>query len=94
MAFIYFVLWRFFRVDMDYKYVYITNYFKTYRYPFTDIKSIKRNSILPTRIFRIELKSPGSFGKNIYFLASQKLWQDFVKEHPDQLQNIYENRET
>lgn len=87
-AFIYFVLWRFYRVDMDLKSVYVTNYFKTYKYPFSDIQSIKGVSLLPERIFHMELKSKGSFGKHIYFLASQKLWQDFVEKHPRQLEGI------
>ncbi len=90
VAFIYLFLWKFYRVDMDYKYIYITNYFRTFRYPFEDIKSIKGINMMPERIYRIELKAKGSFGKNIYFLASQKLWQDFVTRHPDQLENIYQ----
>jgi len=90
VAFIHFILWRLFRVDMDHRYVYISNYFHTYKYPFNDIESIKGIALLPDRVFRIELKSKGSFGKDIYFLASQKLWHDFVREHPDQLARIYE----
>ncbi len=89
MAFIHFILWRLFRVDMDRKYIYISNYFRTFKYPFNDIKSIKGISLLPDRVFRIQLKSKGSFGKNIYFLASQKLWHDFIDEHPEQMLGIY-----
>jgi len=88
VAFIYFFLWRFYRIDMDRRFIYISDYFKTYKYPFHDIDSIKGVSLLPDRIFRITLKSKGSFGKSIYFLASQKLWKDFVKEHPEQLKDI------
>ncbi|MGB4848417.1 MAG: hypothetical protein WBP41_10895 [Saprospiraceae bacterium] len=87
-AFIYFLLWRFYRIDMDNKSVYISNYFKTFKYSFTDVKSISGISTFPDRIFHMELKSKGSFGKHIYFLASQKLWQDFVEKHPQQLREI------
>ncbi len=90
VAFIYFFLWKFYRVDMDYKHIYVTNYFRTFRYPYEDVKSIKGINPMPERVYRIELKSKGSFGKNIYFLASQNLWQDFVTRHPDQLENIYQ----
>ena len=92
-AFIYFVLLRFYRIDMDNKSVYVSNYFRTFKYPFSDVKSIHGISALPDRIFHIELKSKGSFGKHIYFLASQKLWQDFVENHPQQLEGIFEKGE-
>ncbi len=89
IAFIYFILWRVYRVDMDERFVYISNYFKTFKYPFTHVDNIKDSDFLPGRIFKITLKSKGSFGKEIYFLASQKLWKDFVTEHPGLLRNIY-----
>jgi hypothetical protein len=88
MTLIYLVFWKFYRVDMDRKFVYISNYFRTYKYSFNDIESIKGISIFPDRIFKIQLKSKGSFGRNIYFLASQKLWHDFINEHAEQLENI------
>src|SRR5688500_17504701 len=46
-SFIHFVLWRFFRIDMDERYVYVSNYFKTYKYPFSDIESIRESKLLP-----------------------------------------------
>lgn len=92
VAFIYFILWRLYRVDMDHKYVYVSNYFRTYKYSLKDIESIVGISLFPDRIFRIRLKSKGSFGKNIYFLASQKLWQDFIDEHPEQIRGIYDKK--
>lgn len=89
IAFIKLILWKLYRVDMDDKYVYVSNYFRTYKYPFQDIESIKGISFAPNRIYKIQLKSKGSFGSAIYFLASQKLWQDFVETHPNQLENIF-----
>jgi hypothetical protein len=80
-----FLLWRLYRIDMDDRYLYISNYFKTYKYELTDIDSIRDSKILPGRIFCIRLKSKGSFGKNIYFLASQVLWKDYVETHPKQM---------
>jgi len=87
-VFIWYVLWRFYRVDMDGRYVYISNYFKTFKYPYSDIESIRSSTVLPGRIFVIQLKSKGSFGKEIRFLASQKLWSDFLEEHADIFQNL------
>lgn len=92
IAFIYFILWRLYRVDMDHANAYISNYFKTFKYPFSDIESITDSKLLPGRLFIIRLKSKGTFGKNIYFLASQKLWKDFQMEHPGVFENM--RRET
>jgi len=89
IAFVHFILWRVYRVDMDKNYVYVSNYFKTFKYSFSDIELITESKILPGRLFIIRLKSKGSFGKDIYFLASQKLWKDFLVEHPDVFRNIY-----
>jgi len=61
------LLWRFYRVDMDPRFVYVSNYFKTYKYPFTAVESITNSNTLPGRVFCIHLKSEGSFGKHIYF---------------------------
>ena len=82
LAFIRLLLWRFYRVDMDATHVYVSNYFKTYKYPFSEVDFIAESKTLPGRIFRIHFKSKGSFGQKIYFLASQVLWLDFLKEHP------------
>jgi hypothetical protein len=89
IAFIKLILWKLYRVEMDDKYVYVSNYFRTFKYPFQDIESIKGVSLAPERIFKIRLKSKGSFGKVIYFLASQKLWQGFIETHSHQLKNIF-----
>ena len=81
-AFIKFLLWRFYRVDMDDRFIYISDYFRTFKYPHTAVESIRDSNTLPGRVFCITLKSKGSFGKKIYFLASQALWKDFIEEHP------------
>jgi hypothetical protein len=89
MAIIKFLLWRFYRIDMDGEHVYVSNYFKTYKYPYQAVESIQGSKIFPGRIFRITFKSKGSFGKKIYFLASQVLWIDFLKKHQDALSEIF-----
>jgi hypothetical protein len=80
---VYFFLWRLYRVDMDDRYMYISNYFRTYKYPFSDIETISDSGALPGRLFRITLKAKGSFGRHIYFLAAQVLWQDFLAGHDE-----------
>ena len=88
IAFIYLVLWRFYRVDMDDRFIYVSDYFRTYKYPFSDIANIRESKLLPGRVFIITFKSKGTFGKQISFLASQKLWNDFLAEHPDLFREI------
>ena len=79
-------LWKLYRVDLDRNYVYISNYFKTYRYPYSEIASVTNSKNFPGRVYLITLKSKGSFGQRIYFLAAQLLWQEFLKENPDLIQ--------
>jgi len=91
-AVIKFLLWRLYRIDMDDRYLYVSNYFKTYKYELTDIDSILDSKILPGRIFCIRLKSKGSFGKNIYFLASQVLWKDYIETHQKKMGNLIQTK--
>lgn len=88
-AFIYFILWKFYRVDMDAKFIYVTDYFRTFRYAFEDVAQIRDSNVFPGRVFVIRLKSKGTFGREIHFLASQKLWTDFIREHPDLFEELY-----
>lgn len=80
--FIKFILWKIYRVDMDNRHLLVSNYFKTFKYPFEDIESITDADYLKGRVYKIKLKAKGSFGQNIHFLASRTLWEDFIKEHP------------
>ena len=92
-AFIHFVLWRVYRVDMDAQHVYVSNYFRTFKYRFSDVLEIRDSSVLPGRIFVIEFKSKGTFGKQVAFLASQRLWKDFLIENPHVFQNLFRKKE-
>ena len=82
-AFIHFILWKLYRVDMDHRFVYISNYFRTFKYPYEDILRIRNSKWFPDRVFIIEFKARTTFGKEVAFLASQRLWKDFLLEHPD-----------
>ena len=88
-----YILWRIFRIDMDERHLYVSDYFKTFKYPFTDIESITESNVLPGRVYTIHLKSKGTFGKDISFLASRKLWDEFVAEHPEVFREILEKKE-
>lgn len=81
-------LLRLYRIDLDKSHLYISNYFKTYKYPYSEVESIQDSKVLPGRIYCITLRSKGSFGKNIYFLTSQALWADFKSQYPGLIEGM------
>jgi len=80
---LYYLFMRLKRVEVTESHVYITNYIKTYRYPYDSITAINESSILGFYKIRLTLAEKGSFGKNIVFIASRKRWSEFIKERPD-----------
>ena len=91
-VFVRFLLWRLYRIDMDGEHLYVSNYFKTFKYPYSEVVSIMDAGILKDRIYRITLKSKGSFGQKLYFVASKVLWLDFKEEHPE-LSDLWVNED-
>ncbi len=68
--FIYFTLFQLQRIEVDDHFLYVYSYFRSRRYPFHQIESIREYPFGPLRIARIRLKSSGTFGRNIYFIES------------------------
>lgn len=82
VLFFYYFFMRIKRVEMDDQYLYATNYYKSYRYPFHNIEKIQISRFLwwmPTKVF---FKTPGNFGKKISFVANKQL-EAFLKENPE-----------
>ncbi len=81
-----FVFWktvfRLKRVDADKEYVYVTNYFKSLRYPHVDVEKIEVSKGFVFHYGTLVLKGEGSFGKRIVFLLSQKRLELFILENP------------
>lgn len=80
MAIIYWTFGRLKRVEMDEEFVYVSNFWKTARYPWHNIESITET----TRVYRtinISFKTPGVFGKQIFFLPSKR-YRLFKDAHP------------
>jgi hypothetical protein len=78
-----FTLMRLKRVELDRDFVYVTNYFKTYRYPYHNVEKIETSDFLFLGFGVIHLRDKGSFGRRIPFVRSQKLYELFMDEHPD-----------
>lgn len=79
----YFTLFPLKRIEVDTDFVYVTNYFKAYRYPWHNIESISDSSFLFFTVAQVHLKEKGHFGKKIPFLASRRLYTSFWEEHPE-----------
>lgn len=82
-ALLYFTLWKLRRVEMDNDNVFVTDYFKTVRYPWSNVARMVRQQFFFFPIIHIYLHTPGSFGKRIVFLASRSRWKLFLEAFPD-----------
>ncbi len=76
------------RVEIDEEFVYVTNYIKVYKYPFSNIESWKELDYGLFKTVKIRLKEPGYFGKKIVFIASRERYSRFFEEHPSIVQKI------
>lgn len=88
ILFFYFTSWKIFRVDADADFFYVTNYIKTYKYPFHQVVTMEEQDILFFDMVTISLAQKFSFGKKIRFLANKKKWQSFLNDHADKLRHL------
>ena len=65
---VYRTLWRLKRLDADDMHIYVSDYWTTVRYPWTDVESIEEKRRLGRRIVNFVLRAPGRFGQVISFL--------------------------
>lgn len=90
LAFLYFTVLRLKRVEIDPDFVYVTNYLKTYRYPFHNIESVREINLFLFHVATIRFREKGSFGKKIHFLESRFKFKGALEEFVD-LRIIFEN---
>ena len=88
IAILYYLFMRLKRVEVSETHVYVTNYWKTYRYPYSSISKIDEQNILGFTKVRMELTEPGSFGKKFVFIASRKRWNELIFERPEVLAHL------
>lgn len=63
-------LWPLKRIDADDSYVYVTNYWTTVRYPWTDIERLEKRRLGGRKVMVLHLKGSGRFGQQIRFLPA------------------------
>ncbi|MBI1228171.1 MAG: hypothetical protein GC192_23255 [Bacteroidetes bacterium] len=71
------------RVELDELYVYASNYYTTYRYPYHNVEKITERDMALFHLVRIYLKVPGKFGKKLTFLLDETMFKDFLEKFPD-----------
>ena len=89
IAVVWLTFWRLRRVEMDTEWVYVTDYIKSARYPWSNIKHIHEHSLGLFGLVSIELDVPGRFGRKVWFLASGSTWKPFREEHAGLLLDKY-----
>lgn len=82
-AVLYFTLIQLKRVDIDPEHLYVSNYFKTFRYPFSNIERIGERNLGLFHLVRLHLKAPGRFGSRITFLLDDSMLSAFFEKHPE-----------
>jgi hypothetical protein len=87
LAVIYVTLLRIKRVEMSSDSLYVTNYFKTARYPISTIAHLEWRRLLGISLGIFTLKTKGIFGQRIFFLGRKKLIEELHQRHP-QWRNI------
>ena len=87
---LYWSVMRLKRVDADDKFIYVTNYFKTYRYPYHQIASARSRDYLLFRSIDLFLKQKGSFGERITFLPSKQRFEQFLKSEGQPIDRLLE----
>ena len=83
LGFLYWAFVRLKRVEISMEGVYVTNYFKHFRYPILDIDRIETNDFLLFKSKTMHLKAAGSLGQKITFVPSRSKYKKFFAAHPE-----------
>ena len=81
LYFVWRILWRLKRVDADDTHLYVTNYWTSVRYPWTDVDRVEVQQRWGRRAVHFHLRAVGRFGQRISFLpgSTYAVW---IQEHP------------
>ena len=86
---LYLTLLRLKRVEMSEEFVYATNYFRSYRYPWHNVDRLREKDWGIFSIVTVALHQPGHFGRKFIFLASRKRLQEFFLQHPALAEKVW-----
>jgi hypothetical protein len=77
------------RVEMDGEFLYVTNYFKWYRYPYHNVASLTERDFVLFKLVTVAFNEPGKFGKRVFFLANHRRLDAFLQEHPEVAKQVF-----
>lgn len=86
----YFTIMRLMRVEFDGGFIYVTNYFKVFKYPMDNVDKITVKDYSVFKLVTIKLISSGYFGKKVILLASRTNF-DAIVEASDILKSKIRN---
>lgn len=82
-ALFYFTVMQLKRVELGKEHVYVSNYLKTYRYPYDSVEKMTEKDMGLFTLVRIHLKAAGKFGKKMSFLLDESMLRDFLEKNPE-----------
>jgi len=71
------------RVEVAEDAFYVTNYFKTYKYSYNSLKSVKEIDLFVMHITIFRFIEKTAFGRKIFFIQRHKIWTAFLAANPD-----------
>ena len=84
---IYFTFLKLKRVELTSEHLYITNYFKTARYPIAAISHLEWRRWFGISLGIFNLQAKGIFGQRILFLGRKKLLEELHQRYPQWLKS-------
>jgi|AntRauTorckE5430_2_1112549.scaffolds.fasta_scaffold02895_3 hypothetical protein len=78
-----FTLMKLMRVESDGTFIYVTNYFKIYKYPISNVQKITIKNYSFFKLATIHFFEPGFFGKTIVFMQSRNRFDQGMNAFED-----------
>jgi hypothetical protein len=75
-------------VGLDTKNIYVSNFFKSYKYTYNSIAKFEEKNMLLYTIVVIHFHQKTKFGKSIYFIRNH-YWNYFLEKHPEVIDEIF-----
>jgi len=74
------------RVEIDNTYLYVSNYFKTYRFLLKDVAKVETRDWLVFKTMHFYFKEKTSFGKKILFILKESHLKEFLDKNENSIQ--------
>ncbi len=83
LAVLYRTVFRLKRIEADASHLFVSNYFKTFRYPLSDIEQVSEISLGFLPLVTLRLKAAGRFGRRLVFLLDGAMLRDYLQRFPE-----------